>query len=177
VKSEMKNEEILLCESTQKSAEHYNNLIWTVFSVGVALSLWILYKVWPSKENIGFMNLFMLFVGFLVLYYCTLAIESFGQKKTKMHEIFYKELKNPKFKKSIKNLPYEKLEWVAEFILSIIFLSYICGFFWIFVDSILKNYIYQFKTLLSSVFFTIALCLFFVVLLNWVRRPRLLKQF
>ena len=73
----MRKEEILRYESAQRSAEHYNVMIWTVFSVGVALSLFILYTVLPLKNNLGFMHLITSFIGLLVLFYCSLTIESF----------------------------------------------------------------------------------------------------
>ena len=54
----MKDEDKLIIESSQRSAEHCNSMIWQAFAVGGALSLWILYKTLEFKRNLKDMHFF-----------------------------------------------------------------------------------------------------------------------
>ena len=126
------SKEKIVCESTQKSAEHYNTMIWTIFSVGVFLSLFVLKEVWDHKLNFGYKHFFMSFLGFFVLFYCILTIESFGQKKSLMYNIHNREIKKVSkidFAKAIRNLPFYRTKWLAEIVLLIIFLIYVFLFY------------------------------------------------
>jgi len=157
-----------LAESAQKSAEHYNFLIWNVFSISVALSLYILYIIWPCKLNIGIMHFCMSILGFLVLFYSTLAIESFGQKKSFMYNKFNKQLSDFR---NIKNLPYFKLEWIAELILLSVFLLYIYLFGFIWINNSLETFGKQIIFLAPLMFF-VSIIILIIVLLNWMLRPK-----
>jgi len=165
----MNNKITLRYEKLQDSAEHYNLLIWTVFSVGVALSLWVLLRIWPDKTNIGAMQFFMSILGFLVLFYCILAIESFGQKKILMYKILNKE--EPRLEHKIGMLPFFRLDWLAEIILLIIFSAYVFMFGFIWYNKSLKNFGEQI-IFLSLPVFVFSLILLFIVVVNWVLRPK-----
>jgi len=169
----IEDEKRLICESVQSSAEHYNVMIWTIFSVGVGLSLFILYTVWPLKNNLGFMHLVTSFVGLLVLFYCSLTVESFGQKKALMYKILGKEINKIDFKESIKSLSFKRINWIAEIILSGIFLSYTTLFFFAYSNNvyIAPDFNFIFK-LLTFVFYNLSIAFFVLVLLNWIRRPK-----
>ncbi len=167
----MKDERIFLAESAQKSAEYYNFLIWTVFSVAVALSLWILFKVWPSKANFGPMYFLMSFLGFCVLFYGILAIESFGQKKSLMYQIFNTQLKKSNFSSKIGKLPFFRFEWLAEFILLFIFILYIRLFWFIWAKKSLEMF-GESVIFLALPFFVVSLLFLSIILCNWILRPK-----
>ncbi len=158
---------VFIAKSAQQSAEHYNIMIWTIFSVGVALSLLILFEVWSAKLDIRAMQFVMSFFGLLVLFYCALAIESFGQKRSLMYEICNKKI-------GLKlDLPYFKLEWIAEIILFGIFLLYLIFFgFILFKNSLTIESFTNFVIPLEWVIFFISLILVCKVISNWFRRPK-----
>ncbi len=166
------NKEIMLkYEKIRDSAENCNFLIWTVFSVGVAFSLWILFKVWPSKSNLGPMYFIMSILGLFVLFYCILMIESLGQKKSLMYKIFDNGIKGPDLKNEIGRLPFFRTEWLAEIILILIFLMYVYLFWFILDRNSLETYGEQI-IFLAPVVFIISLILFLMVLYNWISRPK-----
>ncbi len=70
-------------EKYQEIGQHYNNLIWVVFGGAIALTLYVLNLVWCDKCIINnlIIRMLLLIFGYSVLFYSTLAIESFGQKK------------------------------------------------------------------------------------------------
>src|SRR3989344_5639328 len=166
----MKRELISECEKAQDTAEHYNLLIWTVFSVGIALSLYILNRVWSDKTAFGAMQFFMSILGFLVLFYCILAIESFGQKKALMYEVLNKNTKN-KWKQKIERLPFCRLDWIAEIILLMIFSAYVYMFGFIVDNNSLKTY-GEHIIFLGLPIFIGSLTLLFIVTVNWILRPK-----
>jgi hypothetical protein len=165
----MKEESIY--EKVHDSAEHYNLITWTVFSIGVALSLYVLYVVWPLKTSIGAMQFFMSIFGFLVLFYCILSIESFGQKKNLMHKIFNKGAKKFDLELKIKNLPFYRTEWLAEMILLSIFLMYIYLFWFVWDNNSLETFGIKI-IFLAPIIFVISLILLFIVISNWILRPK-----
>ncbi|MBS3070760.1 hypothetical protein J4407_00455 [Candidatus Pacearchaeota archaeon] len=69
----MKKEEIMLVEyqKAQDSAEHHNNIMWTLIYIGIGLSLFILYKFYtenyPLEEE-------MLIFGMVILSYFSFII-------------------------------------------------------------------------------------------------------
>ena len=166
----MKKELISESEKAQDTAEQYNLLIWTVFSVGVALSLYILNKVFQDKTTFGAMQFFMSILGFLVLFYCILAIESFGQKKAIMYNILNKNQKN-KLGQKIDNLPFCRFNWIAEIILGMIFLAYVYMFWFIQSNNSLETYGTHIM-FLDLPMFVISLILSFIVIVNWILRPK-----
>lgn len=169
VKKEKQFEEdnhfIIKC--AQQSAEHYNILIWTVFSVGVALSLWILYNAWIHKVNTGPMWFFIPLFGLFVLFYCTLSIESFGQKKALMYKLFNQPTK---LSRQIKELPFFRIDWFAEIILFAIFLAYIFFFWYVWSHNSLEKFGQRIISL-DLPAFLISLTVLSIVLANWIKRP------
>lgn len=162
------NNETLICESAQRSAEHNHIMIWTVFSVGIALSSWILFNVWTHKHDIGLMHFSMSFLGLIVLFYCILAIESFGQRKDLMYSKFNKNLKLEKF--NIEDLPYFRNNWLAEITLCLMFLLYVYLFGYIAINNTLEHFgrgLEHFDWL----FFAFSLILLSIILANWIKRP------
>ena len=166
-----KKESMLKYEKAHVSAENYNTLIWTVFSIGIAFSLYILYIVWPFKTSIGAMQFFMSILGFLVLFYCTLTLESFNQKKSLMYKIFDKNIKGFDIEKKIKKLTFFKVEWLAEIILSFLFLAYVYYFWFVWNNNSLAIYGGQI-IFLALPMFIISLILSFIVMINWILRPK-----
>ncbi len=170
----MDKNKTFLCESAQKSAEHYHIMIWTIFSVGVALSLWILNKVWSYKSDFtAIMHIIMSVLGFLILFYCILAIESFAQKKRLMYEIYGKEIKkldSTDFKKLIAKLPFFGIDWIAETILLFIFSLYVFLFGYIFsmnsltIPDVSGHFV-------AFILFVFSLFLLSIVIANLVKRP------
>ena len=154
----------------QQAAEHYNNLIWTVFSVGVAFSLWILYKIWSDKTNLGAMQFFMSILGFLVLFYCILAIESFNQKKSLMYKISKKDKEND-LKQKITKLPFYRIEWISEIILFSLFSAYVYLFWFVWNNNSLVTYGKKI-IFLDLPMFIVSLILLFIILINWILRPK-----
>lgn len=76
-----KEEKILIeYQKAQDSAEHYNTIVWTLMSVGIGLSLIILYKVHSQEQN-PLLEMIMLFVGMFVLFYFSYLIESATERK------------------------------------------------------------------------------------------------
>lgn len=167
----MRNELMSEYEKAHDSAEHYNNLIWTVFYVGVAFSLFILYKVWTFKTDFGAMQFFMSILGFLVLFYCILAIESFGQKRTLMYKISNKGIGKFNLEKKIEKLPYYRIEWIAEIILLSLFSAYVFLFWFIWDNNSLGTY-GQKIIFMAPIIFIISLILLFIVIVNWIIRPK-----
>lgn len=81
-----KNRVLEECGQAQNSAQHYNQMIWVIFSVGVALSLFILHFVWINWRNdiLGdrlYIRLFMIIFGYSTFIYCISTIRSFQDKK------------------------------------------------------------------------------------------------
>ena len=161
----MKKELMLKFEKAHNSAENYNSIIWTIFGIGIALSLWILFRVWPSKMNLGAMQFFMSIFGFLVLFYCILSIESFGQKKTLLYKIFNKKIKGFDLEQKIKKLPFYRTEWIAEIILFFIFSSYVYLFWFVWDNNSLGTFGKEIIFLAPTMFF-ISLILLFIVIVN-----------
>jgi|SRR3989344_6435 len=148
--------------------EHYNIMIWTVFSVGVAFSLLILYKIWTFKASFGAMQFFMGILGFLTLFYCILAIESFGQKKS----LGYKVLgKKNNLKNKIKELPYCRIDWLAELILFFLVLAYVYMFWFIRNNNSLAEFGNKIIFLELPVFIG-AVILSAIIIFNWILRPK-----
>ena len=169
-------ENIPLIESAQKSAEHYNIMIWTVFSVGIAFSLWILLTVWPSKMDIRSMHFAMSTLGLLVLFYCILAIESFSQKKDLMYRICNKKIKEISkvdFKKEIDKLPFFRMDWIAEIILLGALLLYLFLFLFIaFKESLTTELPELFGIVFAWLLGIVSVIFFVIVILNWLQRPK-----
>lgn len=163
----MKNNNIEL----KGSAEHYNIMIWTVFSVGIGLSLYILNGAWANKLNMRTIDFVRLVLGFFVLFYCILSIESFGQKKTIMYKIYNKQNKNISLNRIIGELPYTRIEWLAEIILLFIFSSYIFIFFFISIKKSLTIPLIP-ENLIAWIFFILSLILLFIITINWILRPK-----
>ena len=165
------NTKMLKCEKIHDSAEHYDTMIWTIFSVGIAFSLYILYIVWPFKTSIGAMQFFISVLGFLVLFYSILLIESFGQKKILMYRLFDANTKGFDIKQRIKKLPFFRVEWMAEMILLFLFLAYVYHFWFVWNNKSLATY-GKLIIFLALPIFIISLALLFVVVVNWILRPK-----
>ena len=98
-------------QKAQDSAEHYNTMIWTLISVGVGLSLTILYII-QSQEQDPLLELVMSFIGLFVLFYFSYLIESANEKKKWKYHICKKiERENNFIGQNIKteNLPISKM--------------------------------------------------------------------
>ena len=109
----------------EQIGQHYNNLIWVVFGGAIALTAYILYQIWTNTlfiNNLLIKYLALLF-GYSVLFYATLVIESFGQKKTWTFKKAYKYLQ-----------PHVSMEGKLEYLeippLSLIFIFYIITSFY-----------------------------------------------
>ncbi|MBI2056996.1 hypothetical protein HYT91_01955 [Candidatus Pacearchaeota archaeon] len=116
-------------DKAQEIAMHYNIKIWTVFSVGIALSLWILYKIWIENSLDEIIKIAMLMLGYLVLIYCSLAVESFGQKKELYYRIKNEISRNARTEERLINLlpSCKTLQYWETIILSFIFFFYIAS--------------------------------------------------
>lgn len=153
-------------DKAQEIAMHYNMKIWTVFSIGIALSLWILYKIWVENSLDEIIKIAMLILGYLVLIYCTLAVESFGQKKELYYRIKNEISKNARTEVSkeerlIKILPSHKtLQYWETIILSFIFFCYMLSF-------ILLSF--SFNQFVVGAIFTIMLLIYLLIVKNWIR--------
>lgn len=96
-----KDDDLVDYQTAQGSAEHYNQMIWIVFSVGVALSILILYKIWIQEISLErwLAKSFIAIFGYCVLIYCVFTLENFRIKKEILHrhqnkkyfEIFHKK--------------------------------------------------------------------------------------
>lgn len=153
---DVEERQLRICEKADDNAMHYNIKIWTVFSIGVALSLWILYTIWTNDSLEDFVKIAMLVFGYLILIYCSLAIESFGQKKEK-----YYKIKNEIFSdERISSLPSKGiLRYWEVLILSFIFFSYIFSFIYFYIS-------YPFLVGFISAFMSLG---YFWVAYNWAR--------
>lgn len=76
----IENRRMIEYQKAQDSAEHYNNMIWTLMSLGVVGSLIILHLFWTTEFEILY-SLIMLFIGSFVLFYFSYLIETADEKK------------------------------------------------------------------------------------------------
>lgn len=151
--------EDVIYQNSSNWAMHYNIKIWTVFSVGVALSLFILYTFWANDSLEDSVKIAMLIFGYLVLIYCSLAIESFGQKKERYNQSANRFVNNEE-RALIDNLPSKGiLKYWEILILSFIFFSYLFSFI-----SFSK-----YHPFLIGVFTTLMFIGYFFVAYNWAR--------
>jgi hypothetical protein len=67
-------------EKAQDSAEHHNNMIWTLTALGIVGSLIILHIFWTNRPNILY-SILMLFMGALILFYFSYLVEGAHSKK------------------------------------------------------------------------------------------------
>ncbi len=160
----------LLYENAHNSAEHYNFVIWTVFSIAIAISLYILYLVWPAKSGLGAMQFFMAFLGFLILFYGILTIESFNQKKSLLYKVYNYGMKS-NLESKIKKLPFFRIEWVAEMILLLVLLAYVFFFRFVWYNNSLATF--GKRIMFSDLpIFLLSLILSVIVIINWIKRPK-----
>jgi hypothetical protein len=75
----MRNDKLIAYQKAQDSAEHYNNMSWTLITVGLGFSLTILYKSLTMEG--AHLKLGMLIVGLLVVRYFSYLIEGAQEKK------------------------------------------------------------------------------------------------
>lgn len=73
-------------EKAQDSAEHYNSLLWTLISVGIGLSLIILYKL-PTEVPDPMIALVVIFVGMFTFNYFSNIVEAAHRKKCLKYEL------------------------------------------------------------------------------------------
>lgn len=170
MRKEMKKDKMIY-EKAHNSAEHYNLMIWTVFSIAVALSLYILYLIWPAKSNLGAMQFFMAFLGFLILFYGTLTIESFSQKNFLLYKIFNSGIKKFNLESKIKKLPFVRVEWIAEIILLMVISAYVFFFWFVWRNKSLATF-GKTITFFDLPILIISLALSLIVIINWIRRPK-----
>ncbi len=137
----MKKEDRRMIEyrTARDSANHYNTLIWTLVSLGIASSLIILYKFWANRpeSNLGSM---MLFIGAFILYYFSFIIESTNARKVLNYKICEKIEKEYDFiiKNKLKKLPLEKFNYFEGPGINVLRIMKIVLFF-IYILSIVTN--------------------------------------
>ena len=144
-------------ERYQQAGEHYNHLIWIVFGTGLAFSLYVLYLFLKREFLIESViwRAFLLFMGYYVLIYSALVLESFGEKKD---ELFFKAKMKLKF--PMKN----RLKYFEIFPLSLIISAYLFKYVVIIINFSGNNFYF----LLICFFFIIMLFLFGYLLFSWV---------
>ena len=134
---------------------HYDRQIWLVFSVGVALSLWILYTLWTKDIKDNLVKFGMIYIGFVILTYSTLNIEGLGQRKWVEGEMQEKTDKQEKLEKKLTSI---SVAYIVEFfILLPLFIFYII--------SVGKFIIYPWNSIIISSMILILL----IVIINWAR--------
>lgn len=109
----------------ERIGNHYDNMIWRVFSVGIALSVYILYLVWTDKLSL-YVAPIALFLGFFALLYCICAIFSFNRKKRYMYD------KARKVSDIFNSRGYLKIAYLEVFPLATIFITYLVSFILLF---------------------------------------------
>ncbi len=167
----MKDEDKIVCEKTHTSAEQYNLMIWTIFSVGIAVSLYILNINFRHKTELGAMQFFTSILGFFILVYSILAIESFNQKKSLLYKIYHCGIKKNSLEPKIKELPFYRLDWLAEIILFSVLLAYDYLFWFIWINNSLEKYGEKIMAL-DLPMFVFSLVLAAIVVSNWITRPK-----
>jgi len=149
-----KEDQFLLIEyqKAQDSAEHYNNAIWLVFSIGIAFSLWIIYTIIAKSEVTYYFKILMFFLGLFILIYSFSLVISNSQKKNRKYQLceFIEEKNNFIGKGLLKEIPYIKTKYIAEVILSLILLGYIIFPFFYF-----ENYFIGIISILILIIFAI----------------------
>ena len=117
-------------QKAQDSAEHYNNMIWTLMSLGVAASLLILNKFWTDRPEILY-SLVLLFMGSFILFYFSYLIENAHEKKEWKYGICKRIEKDYSFigqNFGVETLPISKLKMgmkifrIMKFILFFLYL-------------------------------------------------------
>jgi len=83
-------------QKAQDSAEHHNNLMWTLIATGIGFSITILYLVWTQSLDI-FTKLIFLFIGSFVLFYFSFIIEVSNENKRMKYNICKEIEKEYKF--------------------------------------------------------------------------------
>lgn len=119
-------------QKAQDSAEHYNTMIWTLISVGIALSLVILYKV--LSEDLGhLLELTLVFIGTFTLFYFSYLIETANERKNFKYGICKKIEESYGFmgqNKGVESLPISSnekgmymLRWIKLMLFCIYFMQ------------------------------------------------------
>ena len=85
--------------------------------------------------------------------------------------MFDKGIKGFDLKQKIEKLPFYRVEWIAEIILLCIFLMYVYLFWFVWNNSSLATYGKQI-IFLARPMFIISLVLSFIVIVNWILRPK-----
>jgi hypothetical protein len=97
-------------QKAQDSAEHHNNIMWTLINVGIGFSLTILYLAYTNLEIL--IKLILLFIGSFALFYFSFIIESSNEMKNKKYDICKQIEKEHNFigqNNSIENLKISKM--------------------------------------------------------------------
>lgn len=68
-------------QMAQNSAEHHNNLMWTLIVSGIGFSLFIIYKTHLENNSNFLLNVLLLFIGAFTLFYFSHIVESSNEKK------------------------------------------------------------------------------------------------
>jgi hypothetical protein len=74
-------------QKAQDSAEHHNNLVWTLTNLGIGLSLIILYVSWTDKSIDSYIKEGLLFIGCLIFMYFSSIIENSNKKKNEKYKL------------------------------------------------------------------------------------------
>lgn len=85
-KKKITEEDSLIYQKAQDSAEHYNTMIWTLTSVLLAFSITILYLVSTNNYAI-LLNIILLLFGFFSLFYFSTLIELANETKCHNYDI------------------------------------------------------------------------------------------
>ncbi len=80
ISSHVPSEVLTVYEKSQDSAEHYNTMTWTLMSILLGFSLYILKLVWMEQNKVQ-LELMALYFGIGGLIYFSYLIESANEKK------------------------------------------------------------------------------------------------
>lgn len=130
-------------EKAQDSAEHYNTMIWTLISVGLGLSLFILKFVWfessilSGRDN-SLIKVIALGLGSLSLFYFSYLIKSADRIKD-MKYLICKDIEfneEYKYKANLKTEVIKKRKgiWFSNIGVFLLFVLYLSSILWFGLD-------------------------------------------
>lgn len=146
-------------ENHQQAAEHCNQMIWVVFSVGIGVSLWILYQNLIKTPHI-----MVLSFGFIVLIYSLMLTISFGQQR----KIHYIKLRGDDNKLFLYGRRYLHVRYIGQTILILIAFIY----FLFLLDNLFPNLKYYAPWLTLQLLSIVSIMIIFIelvinIMLTW----------
>lgn len=103
---------------------HYDQMIWKVFSVGIFYSILILYAFWEVEWKNFNLKLVALFFGFILINYSLILFLNYNRKK----RLFYHK---SNYKGYLSRNGFPRVTWFAEFIVFGIMLIYLYSFYYL----------------------------------------------